>query len=99
MGYIELHMHNNHICLLNNQIQYFIDKIKHAEEKIKTNNNTKKKNMTKNDLSSISKKLRIHNNNYKQRPCITHYCLILNLKKMVHHKIVNIIYLQAKRKK
>ena len=47
-------MHNNHICLLNNQIQYFIDKIKHAEEKIKTNNNTKKKNMTKNDLSSIS---------------------------------------------
>ena len=47
-------MHNNHICLLNNQIQYFIDKIKHAEEKIKTNNNTRKKNMTKNDLSSIS---------------------------------------------
>ena len=47
-------MHNNHICLLNNQIQYFIDKIKQAEEKIKTNNNTKKKNMTKNDLSSIS---------------------------------------------
>lgn len=47
-------MHNNHICLLNNQIQYFIDKIKHAEEKIKTNNNTKKKSMAKNDLSSIS---------------------------------------------
>ena len=48
------YMHNNHICLLNNQIQYFIDKIKHAEEKIKTNNNTKKKSMAKNDLSSIS---------------------------------------------
>ena len=47
-------MHNNHIIMLNNQIQYFIDLIKNAEEKMRLNNNTKRKNTTRNDLSSIS---------------------------------------------
>ena len=47
-------MHNNHICMLNNQILYLIDKIKRAEERIKANNNKKKKTLTKNDLSNIS---------------------------------------------
>ena len=46
-------MHNNHVCMLNNQIQYFIDIIRNAEEKIRLNN-LKRKNTTKNDLSSIS---------------------------------------------
>ena len=47
-------MHDNHIIMLNNEIQYFIDKVKLAEERKKTNNNTKKINLKKNDLSSIS---------------------------------------------
>ena len=51
-------MHDNQICMLNNQILYFIDKIKNVEEKNKVNNNTKKKNLGKNDLSSLS----IHSN-------------------------------------
>ena len=45
-------MHDNQIIMLNNQIQYFIDKVKNAEEKKRTNNN--KINLKKNDLSSLS---------------------------------------------
>ena len=44
---------NNHICMLNGQIQYFIDIIKRIEEKTKINS-LKKKNISKNDVSSIS---------------------------------------------
>ena len=44
---------NNHICMLNGQIQYFIDIIKRIEEKVKINS-LKKKNINKNDISSIS---------------------------------------------
>ena len=51
-------MHNNHICMLNNQIQYFIDQIKDAEEKVKTNYNNNKKRFKKNDQSTIS----VHSN-------------------------------------
>ena len=51
-------MHNNHICMLNNQIQYFIDQIRDAEEKVKTNYNNNKKRFKKNDQSTIS----VHSN-------------------------------------
>ena len=44
---------NNHICVLNGQIQYFIDIIKRIKEKTKINS-LKKKNISKNDISSIS---------------------------------------------
>ena len=47
-------MHDNHIIMLNNEIQYFIDKVKNAEERKKANNNNKRINLKKNDLSSIS---------------------------------------------
>ena len=46
--------HSNHVCMLNNQIQYFIDQIRDAEERLKTNYNTIKKSFKKNDQRTIS---------------------------------------------
>ena len=46
-------MHNNHIIMINNEIQFFIDTIRSMEEKIKIDN-LKKKNSLKRELSSVS---------------------------------------------